>query len=66
MRFYISAHPIFPGHQKGLGIYTTGYVKSVSVGKVLSSLVKKGHTKINSFYDEDNERIVFHCSQGDQ
>jgi hypothetical protein len=62
MKFYISAHPVDQKHQKELGIYSSGDVKSVSVGKVLSALVKKGHNNIQSYYDEDNERIVFHCN----
>jgi hypothetical protein len=62
MKFYISAHPVDQKHQKELGIYSSGNVESDSIGRILSALVRKGHSNINSYYDKDNERIVFHCN----
>lgn len=59
-KFHITAHPINRKHQEELGIYESGYVQSISVGRILSELVAVGHQNINS-YVEDGV-IHFHCS----
>lgn len=65
MRFYISAWPVDRKFQEKIGIYQTGYVKSVSVGRVMSELCKAGYSKINAHSDEwsDGKRIVMHFAK---
>lgn len=70
MKTYITAFPIDNPFQENLGIYSSGYVKSISIGKVLHSLIKAGYTEINSFVEEIERntgkseiRLTIHCSK---
>ena len=51
MRIYITAFPIDRAFQKKIGIYDSGEVKSISVGKVINKLLKAGYTECNSFVE---------------
>ena len=61
LRYHVTAHPIDRAHQERLRIYESGYVKSVSLGRILKSLVEAGHTDIQS-YVEDNVMHI-HCKK---
>lgn len=61
MKTFITAFPIDKQFQIELGIYYSGNVKSISVGKVLHSLIKAGYTDINSY--TQTEKLVIHCSK---
>ena len=71
MKTYISAFPIDRKFQEKLGIYTSGYVKSISIGRVMHSLINAGYTEINSFVEcyeqtekkENLTRLTVHFSK---
>ena len=70
MKTYISAWPVDRQFQEKIGIYSAGYVKSISVGKTLHALINAGYTELNSFVEctgqtknmKNINRLTIHCA----
>lgn len=64
MKTFITAFPIDKPLQEKLGIYSSGYVQSISVGKILHSLIKAGYTDIYTFVECTGQTgLAIHCSK---
>jgi len=72
MKTIITAWPVDRQLQEKIGIYQNSTVKSQSVGRVLSQLVKAGYATLQSFVEnrqnditkKDEHVIVIHCEKG--
>lgn len=65
MKTFITAWPIDKPFQQKLGIYENGYVKSISIGRVLTTLADAGYTEISSFVEqrEGYKQLTIHCAR---
>lgn len=61
MKFSITAHPIDRKYQEELGIYHDSKVATDDVGRIIDSLVEKGHHVVNAYIEDGT--IHFHCSK---
>ena len=72
MKTHITAWPIDKQFQLNLGIYNSGDVKTISVGRVLHELILAGYTELNSFVESTDHhnnpdklgiRLTIHCAK---